>query len=82
MEFVRTELSNGLKRIICMQALAIMDKPHTITDLDIQALIDEAMDGDFAAYVWQAIENDPILHNRYLVYKKQKDLLKLWWKDN
>lgn len=59
-----------------------MDKSYTITDLDIQALIDNEMESNRADCIRQAVENDPILHNRYLLYKKQKDLLKLWWKDN
>lgn len=65
-----------------MQGLAIMDKTPIVTDLDIQALIDGALDRLSSVGVLQAIEKDPLLYNRYLLYKRQKDLLKLWWKDN
>lgn len=53
-----------------------------VTDFDIQALVDgEAKDSD-AARLLEAITRDPALYNRYMLYKKQKALLKSWWKDN
>lgn len=53
-----------------------------ITDYDIQALVDgEVTDNQYVA-LFDAVTNDPALYNRYLLYKKQKNLLKSWWKDN
>ena len=54
----------------------------TITDLDIQALIDGEIDDQSSLALMDAMNRDPGLYNRYLVYKKQKSLLKSWWKDN
>ncbi len=53
-----------------------------ITDYDIQALIDGQTKDPFSLKLLEAIRQDPILYNRYLLYKKQKALLKFWWKDN
>ena len=53
-----------------------------ITDLDIQALVDGEVDDRTAVYLMDALNNDPALYNRYCQYKKQKSLLKSWWKDN
>ncbi len=55
---------------------------RAITDLDIQALIDGEMSDHEALQLMDAITKNPVLHNRYLLYKKQKTLLKSWWKDN
>ena len=53
-----------------------------ITDLDIQALVDGNVDERTSMMLLEAVTNDPTLYNRYLVYQKQKKLLKSWWKDN
>jgi hypothetical protein len=53
-----------------------------ITDLDIQALVDGNVDEKTSIFLLDAITHDPGLYNRYLVYQKQKNLLKAWWKDN
>ena len=53
-----------------------------ITDLDIQALVDGSIDEKTSVYMLEAITNDSALYNRYLIYQKQKKLLKAWWKDN
>ena len=53
-----------------------------ITDMDIQALVDGEVDDRKSVFLMQAVTQDPNLYNRYLVYKKQKALLKIWWKDN
>ena len=55
---------------------------RNITDLDIQALVDGNVDEKTSVHLLDAITNDPALYNRYLVYQKQKKLLKAWWKDN
>jgi len=53
-----------------------------ISDYDIQALVDGEVDDSKAAQLLKALTRDPALYNRYLLYKKQKALLKSWWKDN
>ena len=53
-----------------------------ITDLDIQALIDGEISDQMQVGLLEALSSDPTLYNRYLLYKKQKNLLKSWWKDN
>lgn len=55
---------------------------HNITDLDIQALVDGEKEDAEAARLLEALQNDPQLYHRYILYKKQKALLKSWWKDN
>ena len=55
---------------------------RTITDLDIQALIDGEVSEQDYVDLFEAVSRDPNLYNRYLLYKKQKNLLKSWWKDN
>ena len=62
---------------VCMK----MDN-KTITDLDILALVDGEVDDKAAVSLMDALNRDPALYNRYLLYKKQKTLLKSWWKDN
>ena len=54
----------------------------TITDLDIQALVDGEVDDKASVALMDALSRDAALYNRYLLYKKQKSLLKSWWKDN
>lgn len=55
---------------------------RNITDFDIQALVDgETADAE-AARLLDAVKNDPQLYYRYMLFKKQKNLLKSWWKDN
>jgi anti-sigma factor RsiW len=53
-----------------------------ITDYDIQAFVDgEVPEKDHSAML-KAIVGDAALYNRYLLYKKQKNLLKSMWKDH
>lgn len=54
----------------------------TITEMDIQALVDGEVDDKTSVALMDALNRDPALYNRYLLYKKQKTLLKNWWKDN
>jgi len=54
----------------------------TITDMDIQALIDGELDHERKIFVMNAIDRSPDLQKRYSLYVHQKNLLKLWWKDN
>ena len=58
-----------------------MNSKH-ITDLDIQALVDGEVDEKTSMKLLEAVTNDPALYNRYMLYQKQKKLLKSWWKDN
>ncbi len=53
-----------------------------ITDMDLQALVDGQMEESEASRVRDALKHDPALQNRYMLYQKQKKLLKSWWKDN
>ena len=53
-----------------------------ITDLDIQALVDGEISDNQRVSLLEALCRDPALYNRYLLYQKQKNLLKSWWKDN
>lgn len=53
-----------------------------ITDYDIQALVDGEVPDKQSLALYEAVTRDPALYNRYLLYKKQKSLLKSWWKDN
>ena len=53
-----------------------------ITDFEIQALVDGEVDDRTSVELMDALQRDPSLYNRYLLYKKQKSLLKSWWKDN
>ena len=53
-----------------------------ITDMDLQALVDGQLEEDRARRVRDALKTDPALQNRYMLYQKQKNLLKNWWKDN
>lgn len=54
----------------------------SISDLEIQALVDGEVDDRTALELLDALRRNPTLYNRYLLYKKQKSLLKSWWKDN
>ncbi len=53
-----------------------------ITDYDIQALVDGEVEDPELARLMDLVSNDPALYNRYMAYKRQKSLLKSWWKDN
>lgn len=53
-----------------------------INDLEIQALVDGELEDPRSVELMDALTQDPALYNRYLLYKKQKSLLKSWWKDN
>lgn len=57
-------------------------KTTPITDYDLQALVDGELDDKVNVALFEAVVRDPALYNRYILYKRQKDLLKSWWKDN
>lgn len=53
-----------------------------VTDMDIQALLDNELEPEKMRLVLETISRSPDLQKRYQQYLHQKDLLKLWWKDN
>lgn len=53
-----------------------------ITDMDIQALIDNELDPVRQRILLETIETSPDLYKRFTMYLHQKKLLKLWHKDN
>jgi anti-sigma factor RsiW len=59
----------------------IMDD-EKITDLDIQALVDDELDPERQRLVMDYIQSSPDLYKRYTLYVHQKKLLKSWWRDN
>jgi anti-sigma factor RsiW len=50
-----------------------------ITDMDIEALIDNELDTSTALRVRHAVERDPSLHRKYAQLMTQKRLLQMWW---
>ena len=75
--------TNGeLARFLGVVGLFSVMGTKNITDMDIQALVDGHVDEKTSVRLLDAITHDPALYNRYLVYQKQKNLLKAWWKDN
>ena len=50
-----------------------------ISDLDIQALIDQELDHERADQVRAVIQSDPQLKRRYEIFCAQKRLLQDWW---
>jgi anti-sigma factor RsiW len=70
------------RAVFCaMQVYGHMER-ETITDLEIQALVDGELDQARQKQVMDALDRRPDLYKRYLQYKKQKSLLRAWWKDN
>jgi anti-sigma factor RsiW len=54
----------------------------SITDWDIQALIDNELSAEEQRHVLQALQEDRALQDRYNRLKGQKALLQTWWKDH
>ena len=52
---------------------------HRITQMDIEALVDNELDPQTAARVRYAVENNPQLHRAYNNLMNQKKLLNMWW---
>ena len=52
---------------------------NTITDYDIQALIDDELEHERAKQVMLHVEQNRRAQERYIELKEQKDLLKQWW---
>lgn len=69
-------LNMGQRNIVTMS-----DKAK-ITDLDIQALIDNELSPEEEKRVMAIIMSRPDLVQRYNMYMHQKNLLKMWHKDN
>lgn len=55
---------------------------RTISDLDIQALIDGELEKEDQRIVKERVMANPALKKRYFQLEKQKTLLKLWWKEH
>lgn len=53
-----------------------------ITDMDIQALVDGELPPEDRSRLLAVIRHSPELTRRYAMYAHQKDLLKMWHKDN
>lgn len=52
---------------------------NTITDYDIQALIDNELDHERVKKIMNYISNNKKAYQRYDELFKQKQLLKSWW---
>lgn len=52
-----------------------------ITEYDIQALVDNQLDGEAERRVQALLRDDPRLQKRYADLQSQKDLLNQWWQD-
>lgn len=52
---------------------------NRITQMDIEALVDNELDPQTAARVRYAVQHDPQLHRRYSKLMTQKKLLNMWW---
>lgn len=61
--------------------MAVMEK-EKITDMDIQALVDDELAPERQKLVMDMIQRSPDLYKRYTLYIHQKNLLKAWWRDN
>lgn len=56
----------------------VVDK-EKVTDLDIQALVDNELgDGDMQ-HVAGRVKESPLFQKRYGELSRQNDLLKMWW---
>lgn len=52
-----------------------------ITDWDIQALLDNELSEAEQAAILKAMRDDITLRARYNELRRQRDLLRQWWKD-
>lgn len=53
----------------------------TITDWDIQALLDNELCEKVQEDVLRAMRDDISLRTRYNELRRQRDMLRAWWKD-
>lgn len=56
----------------------VADK-EKVTDLDIQALVDDELSEGEMQHVAGRIKESPLFQKRYGELCRQNDLLKLWW---
>lgn len=54
---------------------------HTITDFDIQALVDNELNWEQEKLVRSFIDADPKAKAKFELLRSQKMLLQNWWKD-
>lgn len=59
-----------------------MGQKGTISEWDLQALIDGALSSAEEAYVLNVVNATPELQEKLNALQKQKQLLQLWWKDH
>lgn len=52
-----------------------------ITDWDIQALLDNELSEQEQSEILRAMRDDITLRARYSELRRQRDLLRAWWKD-
>jgi anti-sigma factor RsiW len=52
-----------------------------ITDWDIQALLDNELSEEEQTAILKALRDDITLRARYNELRRQRDLLRQWWKD-
>lgn len=52
-----------------------------VTDWDIQALLDNELTENEQAIILRAMRDDITLRARYNELRRQRDLLRDWWKD-
>jgi len=53
---------------------------HTVTDFDIQALVDNELNWEQEKRVRSFIDADPKAKARFEMMRRQKGLLQDWWK--
>lgn len=53
----------------------------TITDWDIQAFLDNELSEACQSVILRALRDDILLRKRYNELRRQRDLLRAWWKD-
>ena len=55
--------------------------PYSVSDFDIQALVDNELDWESEKVVFEAISQDPKLQARYEQLKAQKKIVQIWWQN-
>lgn len=60
-------------------SILTMDRHDTVTDMDIQALVDNELGWEEEKRVRSHLAGDPHAKARYEMLRQQKALLKAWW---
>ena len=61
-----------------MSCLMTVDS-EKVTDLDIQALVDNELSAGPMQAVAERVKESPLFQKRYSEISRQNDLLKMWW---